>query len=80
MTADLTHGGTGSDVEGMMSAINYVIANKNGDANRVYAAGYSSGTKENFEPPVKLMFEVVPPTALDAPPKLRSGSGFEFSV
>jgi poly(hydroxyalkanoate) depolymerase family esterase len=42
-TADLTHGGTGSDVEGIMSAVNYVIANKNGDANRVYAAGYSSG-------------------------------------
>jgi poly(hydroxyalkanoate) depolymerase family esterase len=42
-TADLTHGGTGSDVEGIMSAVNYVIANKNGDGNRVYAAGYSSG-------------------------------------
>jgi acetylxylan esterase len=42
-TADLTHGGTGSDVEGIMSAVNYVIANKGGDANRVYAAGYSSG-------------------------------------
>ncbi len=42
-TADLTHGGTGSDAEGMMSAINYVIANKNADANRVYVAGYSSG-------------------------------------
>jgi poly(hydroxyalkanoate) depolymerase family esterase len=42
-TADLTHNGTGSDAEGMMSAINYVIANKNGDANRVYVAGYSSG-------------------------------------
>jgi acetylxylan esterase len=42
-TADLTHDGTGSDAEGMMSAINYVIANKNGDANRVYVAGYSSG-------------------------------------
>ena len=42
-TADLTHGGTGSDVEGIMSAVSYVIASKNGDANRVYAAGYSSG-------------------------------------
>ena len=42
-TADLTHDGTGSDAEGIMSAINYVIANKNGDANRVYVAGYSSG-------------------------------------
>jgi poly(hydroxyalkanoate) depolymerase family esterase len=42
-TADLTHDGTGSDAEGMMSAINYVIANKNGDANRVYVSGYSSG-------------------------------------
>jgi esterase, PHB depolymerase family len=42
-TADLTHGGTGSDAEGMMSAIDYVIANKNADANRVYVAGYSSG-------------------------------------
>jgi acetylxylan esterase len=42
-TADLTHGGTGSDVEGIMSAVNYVIANKNGDANRVYSMGYSSG-------------------------------------
>jgi acetylxylan esterase len=42
-TADLTHGGTGSDVEGIMSAVSYVIANKNGDGNRVYAAGYSSG-------------------------------------
>ena len=42
-TADLTHNGTGSDAEGMMSAINYVIANKNGDANRVYVSGYSSG-------------------------------------
>jgi hypothetical protein len=29
-TADLTHDGTGSDAEGIMSAINYVIANKNG--------------------------------------------------
>jgi poly(hydroxyalkanoate) depolymerase family esterase len=42
-TADLTHDGKGSDAEGIMSAINYVIANKNGDANRVYVAGYSSG-------------------------------------
>jgi poly(3-hydroxybutyrate) depolymerase len=42
-TADLTHGGKGSDVEGIMSAVNYVIANKNGDANRVYSMGYSSG-------------------------------------
>jgi poly(hydroxyalkanoate) depolymerase family esterase len=42
-TADLTHDGTGSDSEGMMSAINYVIANKNADANRVYVSGYSSG-------------------------------------
>ena len=42
-TADLTHGGTGSDVEGIMSAVSYVIASKNGDGNRVYAAGYSSG-------------------------------------
>jgi poly(hydroxyalkanoate) depolymerase family esterase len=42
-TADLTHNGTGSDAEGIMSAVNYVIANKNGDANRVYVAGYSSG-------------------------------------
>jgi poly(hydroxyalkanoate) depolymerase family esterase len=42
-TADLTHNGTGSDAEGMMSAIDYVIANKNADANRVYVAGYSSG-------------------------------------
>ena len=42
-TADLTHGGTGSDVEGIMSAVSYVIANKNGDADRVYASGYSSG-------------------------------------
>ena len=42
-TADLTHNGTGSDSEGMMSAINYVIANKNADANRVYVSGYSSG-------------------------------------
>jgi acetylxylan esterase len=42
-TADLTHDGTGSDAEGMMSAINYVIANKNADANRVYVSGYSSG-------------------------------------
>jgi acetylxylan esterase len=42
-TADLTHDGKGSDAEGIMSAINYVIANKNADANRVYASGYSSG-------------------------------------
>jgi poly(hydroxyalkanoate) depolymerase family esterase len=42
-TADLTHNGTGSDAEGIMSAINYVIANKNADANRVYVSGYSSG-------------------------------------
>ena len=42
-TADLTHGGTGSDVEGIMSAVSYVMANKSGDGNRVYAAGYSSG-------------------------------------
>jgi len=42
-TADLTHDGKGSDVEGIMSAVTYVIANKNADANRVYAAGYSSG-------------------------------------
>jgi acetylxylan esterase len=42
-TADLTHNGTGSDAEGMMSAINYLIANKNVDANRVYVSGYSSG-------------------------------------
>jgi len=42
-TADLTHDGKGSDAEGIMSAINYVIANKNADANRVYVAGYSSG-------------------------------------
>jgi acetylxylan esterase len=42
-TADLTHDGTGSDAEGIMSAVTYVVANKNGDANRVYVAGYSSG-------------------------------------
>jgi len=42
-TADLTHNGTGSDAEGIMSAINYVIANKNADASRVYVSGYSSG-------------------------------------
>jgi poly(hydroxyalkanoate) depolymerase family esterase len=42
-TADLTHNGTGSDAEGIMSAVSYIIANKNGDANRVYVAGYSSG-------------------------------------
>jgi poly(hydroxyalkanoate) depolymerase family esterase len=41
-TGDLTHGGSG-DVTGIMSMVNWVVQNKQGDANRVYAAGHSSG-------------------------------------
>lgn len=40
--ADLTHAGSG-DAAGILSMVNYVIQNKNGDANRVYVAGHSSG-------------------------------------
>ena len=41
-TAVMTHGG-GGDAGGIISMVNYVIANNNGDANRVYVAGHSSG-------------------------------------
>lgn len=41
-TASLTHGG-GGDAGGIISMVNYVVQNKNGDASRVYAAGHSSG-------------------------------------
>jgi acetylxylan esterase len=38
----LTHNG-GGDASGIVSMVNYVVQNKNGDVNRVYAAGHSSG-------------------------------------
>ena len=41
-TASLTHNG-GSDPAGMVSMVKYVEQTYNGDSNRVYAAGYSSG-------------------------------------
>jgi acetylxylan esterase len=41
-TADLTHNGRG-DAMGIISMVNYVVQNNNGDASRVYAAGHSSG-------------------------------------
>lgn len=41
-TGDLTHSGAG-DAGGIISMVNYVLQNKNGDANRVYVAGHSSG-------------------------------------
>ncbi len=40
--ADLTHN-NGGDAAGIISMVNYVIQNKNGDATRVYVAGHSSG-------------------------------------
>ena len=40
--AVLTHNG-GGDATGIMSMVNYVVQNKNGDASRVYVAGHSSG-------------------------------------
>ncbi len=40
--ADLSHTGSG-DASGIISMVNYVIQNKNGDASRVYVAGHSSG-------------------------------------
>jgi len=40
--ATLTHNG-GSDSMGIVSMVNWVIANRNGDASRVYATGVSSG-------------------------------------
>jgi acetylxylan esterase len=41
-TAVLTHNG-GGDAAGIISMVNYVVQNRNGDATRVYAAGHSSG-------------------------------------
>jgi acetylxylan esterase len=41
-TASLSHDG-GGDAGGIISMVNYVVTNKNGDASRVYAAGHSSG-------------------------------------
>ncbi|MDP9148399.1 MAG: PHB depolymerase family esterase, partial [Myxococcota bacterium] len=41
-TADLTHNG-GGDAAGIISMVSYVVQNKNANANRVYAAGHSSG-------------------------------------
>jgi poly(hydroxyalkanoate) depolymerase family esterase len=40
--ATLRHNG-GSDSLGIISMVNWVVANRNGDANRVYATGASSG-------------------------------------
>ena len=40
--ADLTHN-NGGDAAGIISMVNYVIQNKNGDATKVYVAGHSSG-------------------------------------
>ncbi|MES1205568.1 MAG: PHB depolymerase family esterase [Pseudomonadota bacterium] len=40
--AELMHNG-GDDASGIISMVNYVVQNKNGDASRVYAAGHSSG-------------------------------------
>jgi acetylxylan esterase len=40
--ADLSHNG-GGDAAGIISMVNYVVQNKNGDIDRVYAAGHSSG-------------------------------------
>jgi acetylxylan esterase len=40
--ADLSHGG-GGDAAGILSMVNYIVQNKNGDVNRVYVAGHSSG-------------------------------------
>jgi acetylxylan esterase len=41
-TASLSHDG-GGDAGGIISMVDYVVQNKNGDASRVYAAGHSSG-------------------------------------
>ena len=41
-SASLTHGG-GGDAGGIVSMVNYLVANKNGDASRVFVAGHSSG-------------------------------------
>lgn len=41
-TAVLTHNG-GGDATGIVSMVNWVVKIKNGDANRVYVAGHSSG-------------------------------------
>jgi len=41
-SAVLTHGG-GGDASGIISMVNYVIQDKNGDASRVFVAGHSSG-------------------------------------
>ena len=41
-TAVLTHDG-GDDASGIVSMVNYVVQNKNGDGNRVFVAGHSSG-------------------------------------
>src|SRR6478735_4946196 len=40
--AGLTHGG-GGDASGIVSMVNYVVQNRNGDASRVFVAGHSSG-------------------------------------
>jgi len=40
--ADLTHTGAG-DASGILSMVNYVVQNKNGDPDRVFVAGHSSG-------------------------------------
>ncbi|MFL5307682.1 MAG: alpha/beta hydrolase family esterase, partial [Polyangia bacterium] len=40
--ADLTHN-NGGDAAGIISMVNYVVQNKNGDATKVYVAGHSSG-------------------------------------
>src|SRR6478735_297290 len=40
--AVLTHGG-GGDASGIISMVDYVVHNKNGDASRVFVAGHSSG-------------------------------------
>ena len=41
-TADLTHNG-GGDGAGIVSMVDYVVQNLNGDVNRVFVAGHSSG-------------------------------------
>ena len=40
--AVLTHNG-GGDASGIISMVNYVVQNKNGDASKVFVAGHSSG-------------------------------------
>ena len=41
-SAVLTHNG-GGDASGIISMVNYVVQNRNGDASRVFVAGHSSG-------------------------------------